>query len=181
MKKYLKGGPAIFLLGVLIMACEEKQEVSNAVYTGPLSETENIHMIYTDSARKVVRMVTPLQLDQLNGDRIFPKELKLYFYDKAGVEHTWLRADSGRYIRTHNLYRVMGHVRIENRIKHELLETDELFWKPDEKKIYNNRPVKSTTPTGVTQGFGLVANQDFTKYGIGRVRNSQVEVKDLPN
>ncbi|PQA58209.1 LPS export ABC transporter periplasmic protein LptC [Siphonobacter curvatus] len=170
----------ILLSAFGLMACEEKQVVSSKPYTGPQQETYDVQVVYSDSGHKVIRMVTPVQLDLLTGDRIFPKEIRLYFYDKAGTEHTWLRADSGRYIRMQNLYRMIGHVKIENRIKQETLETDELFWSPDRKRIYTDRPVTSRTPTGVTNGTGLVATQDFKQYGLGKVRNSQMQVNDLP-
>lgn len=172
----------LMLVSMLILgSCEEKKEISQKVYNGPQQETYDIQMMYSDSGHKVIRMVTPVQLDMLNGDRIFKKEVRLYFYDKAGTEHTWLRADSGRYIRMQNLYRMIGNVRIENRVKQETLETDELFWSPDQKRIYTDRPVTSRTPTGVTHGTGLVATQDFKQYGLGKVRNSQMQVNDLPD
>lgn len=169
----------IFLLG-LFVSCEKKQEVKDVMYTGPISESFDIRMVYSDSGRKVIRMETPVQRDLLNGDKVFPKEMKLFFYDKNGTEHTWLRADSARKINMQNLWHVMGHVRIENRLKQEVLETNELFWNPDTKKIYTDGDVTSRTPTGVTHGTGLVANQDFTKYGLGKVRNTQMQVENLP-
>ena len=64
--------------------------------------------------------------------------------------------------------------------KNEVLETDELFWNPNTKKIYSNKAVDIKTPEQTIHGIGMDSNQDFTQYTIRKISNSQVTVKNLP-
>lgn len=73
----------------------------------------------------------------------------------------------------------MGRVQIDNQVKHEILETPELFWSPDTKKIYTDKQVDIKTPDQVLHGMGMDSNQDFTDYTIRKV-TGVVSVKSLP-
>lgn len=82
----MRNSSLLFLLFITstIFSCREKADDSKAVYVGPKSELFGIDMVYSDSARKVVRMVTEEQLTLSSEDRVYPKEMKLWFYDKTG-------------------------------------------------------------------------------------------------
>ena len=72
----------LFLLLVLTsvsLACREEKTAKNLIYVGPKSELTDIDMVYSDSARTVVRMVTPSQITLYSEDRVYPKEVKLWF------------------------------------------------------------------------------------------------------
>jgi LPS export ABC transporter protein LptC len=154
--------------GILLVlgACREETKPANVRYDGPMMEIDNIVTNYSDSARLVVKMTTAKQIDLQNRDKIYPKEIKLYFYDRAGVETTTLRADSGRYFSQNSVYKVMGKVRVYNKIKQESLETDELTWFPEKKNVQTDRPVKIVSPKDIIYGKGLTAKQDFSEYVI---------------
>ncbi len=165
---------------LLLTSCEdEKKVIKKEEYKGPISEVYGINMTYSDSARLVVRMTTDVQLTMASEDKIFPKEIRVFFFDKFGNNTTKLRGDSARFIRAKNLYRVMGRVQIDNQVKHEVLETPELFWSPDTKKIYTDKRVDIKTPDQVLHGMGMDSNQDFTDYTIRKV-TGVVSVKSLP-
>lgn len=167
---------------LLLFSCEEEKVTANVTYNGPVSEIRDIELVFSDSARKMVVMKTPLQYELVTGDQVFPKEVNLSFYDKKGVETTTLRADSARKIRSQNLFRVMGNVRINNKIEETTLETDELFWNPDTRRIYTNRPGISRTKFGTTRFLnGFEAPQDLSRYSFGKVRDSEIRVNDLPD
>lgn len=162
-------------------ACEESEKaVKKEEYKGPISEVYGINMTYSDSAKLVVRMSTEAQLTMANEDKKYPKEVRVFFFDKFGNNTTKLRGDSAVYIKQTNLYRIMGRVQVNNQVKNEVLETDELFWNPNSKKIYSNKPVDIKTPEQTIHGVGMDSNQDFTEYTIRRISNSQVSVKNLP-
>ncbi|MDZ7896478.1 MAG: LPS export ABC transporter periplasmic protein LptC [Arcicella sp.] len=166
---------------LLLSACEDdKKEVKKQQYPGPISEVYGINMAYTDSAKLVVKMSTEAQLTMANEDKKYPKEVRIFFFDKMGNNTTKLRGDSAVYIKQTNLYRIMGRVQINNQVKNEVLETDELFWSPDTRKIYSNKAVDIKTPDQTIHGVGMDSNQDFTQYTIRRISNSQVSVKNLP-
>lgn len=164
----------------LLMACkEEKKVIAKKAYNGPLSEIYGVNMTYSDSARLVVRMSTESQLTMPNEDKVYPHEVRVFFFDKLGNNSTTLRSDSARYIRMKNVYHIMGRVLINNQIKHETLSTDELYWNPDTKKIYTEKPVDVKTPEQILHGIGMDSNQDFTEYTLRKV-TGVVSVKSLP-
>lgn len=170
---------SLFSIIVLIACEDDKKEFKRVEYKGPISEVYGINMSYTDSARLVVRMSTEAQLTMVNEDKKYPKEVRVFFFDKLGNNTTKLRGDSAIYLKANNLYRVMGRVEINNQVKNETLATDELFWSPDTKKIYSNKPVDIKTPDQVIHGMGMDSNQDFTEYTIRKV-TGVVSVKSLP-
>ena len=164
----------------LLISCEDdKKVIKKEEYKGPISEVYGINMTYSDSAKLVVRMTTDVQLTMASEDKIFPKEIRVFFFDKFGNNTTKFRGDSARFIRAKNLYRIMGRVQIDNQVKHEILETPELFWSPDTKKIYTDKQVDIKTPDQVLHGMGMDSNQDFTDYTIRKV-TGVVSVKSLP-
>ena len=164
-----------------LSACEDdKKGIKKEEYKGPISEVYGINMAYTDSARLIVKMSTEAQLTMTNEDKKYPKEVRIFFFDKLGNNTTKIRGDSAVYIKNTNLYRIMGRVQINNQVKNEVLETDELFWNPNSKKIYSNKAVDIKTPEQTIHGIGMDSNQDFTQYTIRKISNSQVTVKNLP-
>ena len=169
------------LLLVIVTSCEDdKKGIKKEEYKGPISEVYGINMAYTDSAKFVVKMSTEAQLTMANEDKKYPKEVRIFFFDKKGNNTTKLRGDSAVYMKATNLYRIMGRVQINNQVKNEVLETDELFWNPNSKKIYSNKAVDIKTPEQTIHGIGMDSNQDFTQYTIRKISNSQVTVKNLP-
>ena len=178
----MRNSSLLFLLSLIsvFFSCREKADDSKVVYAGPKSELHGIDMIYSDSARKVVRMVTETQLTLATEDRIYPKEMKLWFFDKLGNVSSEIRGDSAHFFRTTNSYKMMGHVVINNVLKGEVLKTDEFTWVPDEKRIFTTKPVSIKTRTDIIHGVGLDAAQDFSSYSLRRVSNSVLTVNQLP-
>ncbi len=178
----MRNSSLLFLLSIisLFFSCREKADDSKAVYTGPKSELQGIDMIYSDSARKVVRMVTETQLTLASEDRIYPKEMKLWFYDKTGKISSEVRGDSAHFYRQKNTYKLIGHVVIHNIEKGEIMKTDEFNWLPVEKRIFTDKAVQLRTRTELVNGVGLDAAQDFSSYSLRKVRNSVVQVDGLP-
>ena len=178
----MRNSSLLFLLLIfsLFFSCREKADDSKAVYTGPKSELHGIDMIYSDSARKVVRMVTETQLTLATEDRVYPKEMKLWFYDKTGKITSEVRGDSAHFYRPKNTYKLIGHVVIHNIEKGEIMKTDEFNWLPVEKRIFTDKAVQLRTRTELVNGVGLDAAQDFSSYSLRKVRNSVVKVDGLP-
>jgi LPS export ABC transporter protein LptC len=162
---------------IMFCSCKEKVTEKEVNYNGANREVENVELSYGDSAQVMVKMKTALELDLQNQDTVYPKEVRLFFYDKMGKESTTIRSDSGRYFKNNNHYKLMGNVLIVDKLKNQNLNTSELIWAPDKKIIYTFKPVDLTTPTQVLHGMGMQANQDFTQYSLGR-SNGVLDVKD---
>ena len=171
----------LLLVSLLMFACKEKEKEVKQVYVGPQSELTGIDMLYSDSARAVLRMVTETQQTLMNDDRVYPKEMKLWFYDKLGNVTSEIRGDSAHYFKKDNSYRLMGHVLINNIQKGEIIKTPEFTWLPGEKRIFTDKPVTIKTRTDFVNGIGFDAAQDFSTYSLRRVTNSILTVDELPS
>ncbi len=170
----------VLIISLFFFSCQEEKASKNLIYNGPKSELTGIDMVFSDSAKSVVRMVTETQITTYSEDRVYPKEMKLWFYDKLGNVSTQIRGDSAHFFRQKNQYRLMGHVKIFNIKKNETLTADEFTWIPDEKRIFTEKPVQIKTPTEIFNGVGLDAAQDFSTYSLRRVTNSMLNVESLP-
>lgn len=171
---------SLFGWAFFLLACSEEKKERNLVFKGPKSELSGIDMIYSDSARAIVRMVTESQITTPSEDRVYPKEMKLWFYDKTGKISSEVRGDSAHFYRQKNTYKLIGHVVIHNIEKGEIMKTDEFNWLPVEKRIFTDKAVQLRTRTELVNGVGLDAAQDFSSYSLRKVRNSVVQVDGLP-
>lgn len=162
----------LVLATLLLMGCGEKEEVVAPVnYKGPLAETTNVEMLMSDSARLQMRLTAPLMQQFENDDVVYPKSLKVSFYDKPGklVVNT-LEAKYAKIEKSTQLYTMRGDVRVANTQQQQTLKTEELFYDKLKRKIYTDTAmfVRVQTPTEVLTGYGLQANEDFSRYKIRR-------------
>jgi LPS export ABC transporter protein LptC len=160
------------LLTGLAASCQTKEkEAPRVIYNGPLMETTNVVTFLSDSARLKIRLTAPLQQVFENSDRLYPKSATVTFYDKPGkvVINTlyakWVKFDNAK-----QLYIMRGAVRVANVPEQQTLNTEELFYNSNQRKIYTDSAmfVRVQTPSEVLTGYGLTANSDFSRYGILR-------------
>jgi LPS export ABC transporter protein LptC len=160
--------PSILILAglILLSGCGDEKDIKQIPeYKGPVSEVQDLEMIFSDSARLKIHLKAPLQTEKANGDRYFPKGVYVEFFDDKGAKTSTLKANKGiRY--ANNVYNVTGNVVVNNLEKGETLNTEELNWKPDTKVIYTEKFVTITTDDEILKGEGLDAAQDFTRYSI---------------
>jgi len=157
------------LIGSLFVGCKkEKEEKVPFEYTGPIAETTNLNVSFSDSGRVVVKLKTAKQLRFQSEDEVYPKAVYVNFIDDTGVEYSSLRGDSGRFIRKENLYKIMGNVFFYNRKEQQSLATELLYWTPRDKRIYTDKKVQINTPSRQVQGIGMESDQDFSRYTIRR-------------
>ncbi len=115
--------------------CEEKKKNGAAQkYNGPQMIMNNLNVMYSDSGRTTIKFTTAQQLKLQNEDEVYPKTVYVTFFDKNITEYSSLRGDSGRYIKSEQLYKVMGNVFFFNRLQQQSLATDVLYWSPAKKK-----------------------------------------------
>jgi LPS export ABC transporter protein LptC len=166
---------SVFLFLTLGFAACNNTEVKEPVeYTGPLREVDNVETIYSEESR--VKMI--MRANQLhefaNGDREFPKGIDVEFYDEKGQLESTLRADHAFYFKHENLWRGRGKVQVRNVAKKEQLNTEELFWKQTEERIYTDKFVTIRQEGDVLYGEGLQARQDMSDYTIIKPRGDFV-------
>ena len=151
---------------VAVSSCGDEEIKTFKEYEGPLMEGENVTTFYTDSAVLKIKLFAKKQWEHQNKDREFPEGMKVDFHENDTLTTTQLTANYGYFYDETGLYKVTGNVIINNHKKKETLKTEELFWKPDEERIYTDKFVRIETPKEILEGNGLEAKEDFSSYKI---------------
>ena len=135
-------------------------------YDGPSQEMSDMVLYRSESATVRIIMITPLLQEFENGDREFPEGVYIEFYNEEGIMTSTLTANEAKYFKEEDHWRGRGDVVIKNIENGQQLNTEELFWKPAEERMFNDKFVKITLPDQVLYGKGLEAKQDFSEYTI---------------
>ncbi|MEX2233998.1 MAG: LPS export ABC transporter periplasmic protein LptC [Cyclobacteriaceae bacterium] len=154
------------LLMFSFTACNQSDMKEPLVYDGPLRIGENVEMYYTEDNRVKVKMIAAMVYEFENGDNEFPKGIYLEFFNEFGKLESTLRANEAYYFKKENQWRGRGKVEVKNLEKNEQLNTEELFWKPAEEKIFTDKFVTIRQQADVIYGQGLEAKQDMSEYII---------------
>jgi LPS export ABC transporter protein LptC len=156
----------LILTPVWLLSCGKQELKAPQEYEGPLREAENVEMFYTENDRVKVKMNASLVYEYQNGDREFPKGIYLEFFTPEGVMESTLKANEAYFFKEQNQWRGRGKVEVKNVEKNEQLNTEELFWKPADQKIFTEKFVTIRQQGDVIYGEGLDAKQDMSDYTI---------------
>jgi LPS export ABC transporter protein LptC len=99
------------------------------------------------------------------------------FFDDAGKMESTLRANHAFFFKKENQWRGQGKVEVKNLEKNEQLNTEELFWKPAQERIFTDKFVTIRQQGDVIYGEGLEATQDMSDYTIKKPAG-EFEVED---
>lgn len=170
--------PFIFLLPLfLFLSCSNGDLKEPVEYNGPISEAENVELYYSEKDIIKVKMITPLMHEFKNQDRECPKGIYLEFFDESGKLESTLKANHAYYFKEQNQWRGRGDVIVRNIQKNEQLNTEELFWKQADKKIFTDKFVTIRQQDDVIYGEGLDAKEDMSDYTINKISGT-FEVKE---
>ena len=91
---------------------------------------------------------------------VFPKGLQIYSYLEDGRLQTIIFSNNARHITSKSgshpeIWQAFGNVKIRNVIKHEMMETDTLYWDQGKHEIWTDCYVRMSSPTGFMQGYGM--------------------------
>ena len=165
----MKYTAVIFSLLLLATSCDRSQETAApAIYTGPLREAENVTMLYAEKDMLKMRMSGKRVLEFENGDREFPEGLFLEFFDETGTLTSTLVANHAYFFKREYQWRGRGHVEVKNLVSFQQLNTEELYWKPDTKRIFTDKFVTIREGGDVIYGTDLDAAQDLSEYTLVR-------------
>lgn len=156
----------MFCTALVAISCNTTETAQPIEYKGPLKEAENVEMYYSELDIVKTKMVAQKVFVFENGDREFPEGIYLEFFDPNGKVTSTLRANSAYYFKEENKWRGRGKVEIINIEKKEQLNTEELFWKQDTKRIFTDKFVTIKLQNEVIYGTGLEAAQDLSDYTI---------------
>jgi LPS export ABC transporter protein LptC len=158
----------IILFSILLSSCgnTDKEIEEIKPYEGAIQEAEDMILYRSEGATLRTKLVTPKFLEFINGDREFPEGLYIEFYDEEGKLTTTLKANEAKYFKIEDHWRGRGDVEIINIENKEQLNTEELYWKPSEERMFTEKFVTIKLPDQVLYGTGLEAKQDFSEYTI---------------
>ena len=159
----------IFSFMLLLASCQSPETAKPEVYNGPAREADDVESYYTENEKVKVMLIAKKILEFTNGDREFPQGIYIERYDEAGKLISSLRANSAFYFKEEDKWRGRGKVEVKNIEKDELLNTEELFWKPSTRKIFTEKFVTIRRQNNVIFGTGLDADQDLTSSELKHV------------
>lgn len=157
---------AITLCALMLCSCDDSGTKEILIYDGPAREAENVEHLYTENGKIKVKMLADQLFEKQNGDREFPKGLYIEFYDEFGKLESTIKANQAFFNKEEELWRGLGAVEVINVKKSEQLNTEELFWKPKDKRIFTDKFVTIRLQNDVIYGEGLEAAQDLSSYRI---------------
>jgi LPS export ABC transporter protein LptC len=156
----------LLLVTMFFFSCEEKKNLAGINYTGPMREGENVNMLYTEKDVLKMKLTAKKVLEFDNGDREFPEGLFLEFYNEQGKLTSTLTANHAYFFKREYQWRGRGHVEVKNLETFEQLNSEELYWKPDTKRIFTDQFVTIREGGDVVYGVGLEAAQDLSEYTL---------------
>lgn len=162
---------------IVLIGCEVKETAKPIPYEGPLQEAEEVEMFYTEFDQVKVKLNAKKIFEFQNGDREFPEGIYLEFYDEFGKLTSTLKANSAFFFNEQKQWRGRGKVEVKNIEKNQQLNTEELFWKPETKRIFTEKFVTIKLESEVIYGTGLDADQDLSSYTI-KNPEGEFDVKD---
>ena len=162
---------SIFLLAIIISAlcsCEEddKRMTDFEDYSGPTQIIYGAVILHSDSGVVKAKIEADEILEFDNGNKDLPSGVYLEFFNSFGQISGKLKADHALYTKEDELWKAWGNVILNNIANGERLNTEELFWNPQDEKVFTENFVQISTKDQVILGEGLMANQDFSSWQI---------------
>ncbi len=134
----------------------------------PTMTTVNVSTLISDSGITQYKIVSPLWnvYDEVDTPYwSFPKGVYLQKYDRKFNVIASVAADSAKFFRLQNLWRLDGNVELHKE-PGELFLTQQLFWDQRRNRLYSDSFIHIETPTRMLEGLGFESNDRLTQYSI---------------
>ena len=160
---------------IVFISCKNDTALVKQVSTDvelPISSTQNVEMLYTDSARLRAKIKAPRRDTYLGEkERIeFTEGVDVRFYNEDGSESGELKAKYAINNTKNEQMIARNNVQLVNKLEGKKLETEELIWDQKSGRIYSDKFSKITSKQEVIYGDGFESNQDFSQYRILKIR-----------
>lgn len=148
-----------------------------------IERASDVELIYSDSAVVQVKVISPeliRHLDKNNPIDEFPIGIHVNFYDDYQRVSSYLDAKYALRMEKDKRIIVRDSVVFYNK-KNEKLETNELIWNETEGSITSEKFVMITRPEqgDTIMGYGIIANEDFSRFEIKRKFSSKMKFEKL--
>jgi LPS export ABC transporter protein LptC len=170
---------AVFLfIMLLLFSCSDQDMKTPVEYNGPQSIMENVELRTNENGILKYSMVFPIQEDFGNGDRNYPKGGNIETYDVSGKLETTFRSDKAFFSKEKNQWRAQDNVQLKNLITRQQLNTEELYWDRNRKKIFTDKFVTIRDEGNIIYGHGFESNEDLSDYVIFKIEESILTIND---
>lgn len=172
------------IFSTMLFSCKNKMEDVRAVTnieSYPDLMSENIELMYSDSARVMLKVSAPKVLRYENEENPyteFPKGIKVIFYDNAGDIDATITSQYAIYTEKDDLWHATKDVVAINHKENKILNTEELFWNMEEERIYSDKHVRITSDEEIVYGKGFESDQSFDNWTIKGIENSSISVEE---
>ncbi|MBA7690957.1 hypothetical protein ES703_99493 [subsurface metagenome] len=149
----------------------------------PLQTGENIEVQYTDSGRLQLIFKAPVMEKYHKSEEEgayfeFNQGIEVYFYDEKEKLESLIKAGYAQYFEKKSLWKATDSVVARNVQTDEQLNSEEIYWDQENKRIYSHVFTKITNDEGVYFGEkGFESDQNLENYKLFGSRGS-VDVKD---
>ena len=166
----------ILALATILFSCANNMDVLNK-FIDPEEEPDitgiNVEMQQSDSARLLVKMITPLlkRYESAKDARDeFPEGLHVWLYEKTGELKAEVTANWAKYDVAAKLWEARSNVVLISADGRKL-ETEQLFWDTQKGIVYSEKYTKITNEDGtLATGDTFWATQDFSEYKLKKGR-----------
>ena len=166
---------------IFLLSCEDNfQEIQNINSKNilPIGITENLKLIYTDSAKVKAILYSDLNKDFTNQSfpySEFPEGVKITFYDND-LNETIVTSDYAITYNKTNIVNLIGNVVIINFDGSEL-KTKQLYWDPEQEWLFTEEKFSFKNIDYDIIASRLDANRSFTIFNTGKL-DGKVLVED---
>jgi hypothetical protein len=161
------------MLALFLTGCENDIERINLLTNDtkvPVMRGSNIEVIYSDSARVKVQVLSPVFMEFADVERPyteFPDGLQVFFYDDSMKIESDIRADYTIYYREEQLWHATGNVVARRLDNGDALYTEELFWDQEKELLYSNSYTRVHNEDNVLYGKrGFKSHQDLSNWQL---------------
>jgi len=175
--------PLWYFYFILLCSCGgndlvKLKTISAKIAATPSVRSSPVRLIYSDSNVVKVKLTSPLMIQYTTDKpyRELPKGVHIDFLNKQQKVISTVDADYAIQYDYPKEVIAKRNVRVVNKdgIK---LNTEELTWDQEKKKIFTDKYVRVTKPDGQYEGDGLDANEDFTRYSFRNFKG-KVQMKN---
>ncbi len=128
---------------------------------------QNIELSYYLKGNLEFKLIAP-KMNQLAEINTFPNGIDVYVYNHKLDTIATISADHAIQNKIKHTVEVSRNVILINS-EMEQLNTEQLFWNSETKKIYTNDFVTINTKNQIIMGFGFEADQYFSTYTLSNI------------
>ena len=145
----------------------------------PVGITEELHLIYSDSARIEAELIAPINIHFTNQKfpySEFPEGLDATLYGNQG-EMTFVRSDYGIYYPKTKIIDLKGNVVISD-TSGTRLNTSQLYWDAGQEWLFTEKNFTFTNESYDIEAVRLDANRSFRELMTGMI-SGNIQVKEI--